>query len=214
MKTISTDALREALLCAAAQIVDAEPYLTEVDTIIGDGDHGVGMKYGFSALSDDLRKGHFASPYELLHESGLCLVRNMGGASGVLFGTLLIGGLESIKGKNALSAADLVRFFNHSIAAVQKRGRTGPGDKTMIDALVPALEAMQAELGKSDEVEDILSAAHQGAVAGVEKSKDMLPRAGRSKNFREQAVGCPDPGAISVSIIFKGLHDGIKNSKE
>lgn len=211
MQTITTQTLQSALICASKQIIDAEPYLTEIDTIIGDGDHGTGMKYGFTALGKTLQESSYATPYDLLHDSGLCLVRNMGGASGVLFGTLLIGGLDFIKEKNELNGTELVTFFSHSVASVQKRGRTNLGDKTMVDALVPAVQAMQQELKISDKIEDILLAGYQGALEGVEKSKQMLPRAGRSKNFRERAVGYPDPGAVSVSIIFKGLCDGLRN---
>lgn len=209
MDTLTTQQLSDALRLAAAYIVEAEPYLTEVDTVIGDGDHGEGMKIGFTALGIQLDKENYATPYALLHASGLCLVRTMGGASGVLFGTLFIGGLEAVKGKNVLSASDLAAFFDQSIAAVQQRGRTGPGGKTMVDALVEANEAMKNKLAGSKQIEDILCAAYLGATAGMEKTKDMLPQAGRSKNFREKALGYPDPGAISVSIIFKGLYEAI-----
>ncbi len=210
MDTITTKQLQRALICAAGRIIQAEPYLTEVDTIIGDGDHGTGMKAGFSALEKQLLFEEYETPYGLFHASGLALVRSMGGASGVLFGTLLIGGLDRIKGLDSLSAADLVDFFAKSIEAIQKRGRAGPGDKTMVDALLPAAAAMEVELNKSGDIPAILKSACEGALNGVENTKDMMPRAGRSKNFREKAIGYPDPGAISVSIIFQGLYDGIQ----
>lgn len=210
---MTTKQLQDALACAARQIIAAEPYLTEVDTVIGDGDHGLGMKAGFTALSRHLSQTTYETPYALLHASGLCLVRSMGGASGVLFGTLFIGGLDVVEGLAELPADKMVSFFEKSAGAVAKRGRTGPGDKTMVDALMPALEAMRQELARGGQIEAILQAGSLGAQEGAERTRAMLPRAGRSKNFREKAVGYPDPGAISVSIIFKGLCDGVQNKE-
>ncbi|NLV57642.1 MAG: dihydroxyacetone kinase subunit L [Clostridiales bacterium] len=210
MDKITTDGLRMALLCAARQIIKSEPYLTEIDTIIGDGDHGSGMKTGFSALEELLMGQQFQSPYELLHASGLCLVRTMGGASGVLFGTLFIGGLDQLQHTDWVTAQELVSFLEKGVKAIQTRGRAGPGDKTMLDALLPAAKAMTDELERSGDISGILREAHLAALEGVEKTKAMLPRTGRSKNFREKAIGYPDPGAISVSILLQGLSEGVE----
>lgn len=213
METISTLDLQKALVCASKQIIEAEPYLTQIDTIIGDGDHGIGMKTGFSALEKQLEDNMYQTPHELLHESGLCLVRNMGGASGVLFGTIFIAGLDAIEQKNELNSNDLMIFFDQGAQDVQKRGRTKPGDKTMVDALVPAVDKMRETIEETRSIEDTLYAAYQGALEGVEESKEMLPRAGRAKNFRDDAIGVPDPGAISVSILFKGLYESTARSE-
>lgn len=213
MDALTTCQLQAALACAARRIIEAEPYLTEVDTIIGDGDHGIGMKAGFTALLRQLSQTAYETPYALLHAAGLCLVRSMGGASGVLFGTLFIGGLEAVQGLTELPADKMVLFFEKSTEAVQKRGRTGPEDKTMVDALLPAVAAMRRELQGGGQIEAVLQAGCRGALEGVERTRAMLPRAGRAKNFRERAVGHPDPGAISVSIIFKGLCEGVQNKE-
>lgn len=210
MDRISTQKLRAALLCAARGIIQAEPYLTEIDALIGDGDHGTGMKAGFSALEERLLTQEDQTPYDLLHGAGLCLVRTMGGASGVLFGTLLIAGLDQLRHPDCVTAGELVAFLHKGVAAIQRRGRAGPGDKTMVDALLPAAKAMEAELESSGDIPRILGEAYQAALQGVESTKAMLPRMGRSKNFREKAVGYPDPGAVSVSILFKGLHQGVQ----
>lgn len=209
MDRISTQQLRAALLCAAEQIIQAEPRLTEIDTLIGDGDHGTGMKAGFSALRERLLAQEDQTPYDLLHGAGLCLVRSMGGASGVLFGTLLIGGLDQLRHGDGLTARELVAFLGKGVEAIQRRGKAMPGDKTMVDALLPAARAMEAELERSGDIPGILREAHRAALEGVESTKAMLPRLGRSKNFREKAIGHPDPGAVSVSILFKGLYEGV-----
>ena len=213
MERIAVKQLQAALICAARQIVEAEPLLTELDTLIGDGDHGTGMKSGFSALGQQLQAMEYTTLRELFHAAGLCLVRSMGGASGVLFGTLWIGGLEMLPDGASLSPCELVAFFGKSIEAIQRRGRASPGEKTMVDALLPAQGAMELAIEQSNSMAEVLQAGYRGALAGVEQTKAMLPRAGRAKNFREKALGHPDPGAVSVSIIFGGLAEGIVNQR-
>ena len=205
MRVANALALKKAMIDAAEAIIAAEPELTRIDSVIGDGDHGIGMKTGFSVLREQLAATVFPTPYELFHASGLCLVKCMGGSSGVLFGTLFISGLDVIKGKEALNGADIVAFLTKGIQGVKSRGRAKPGDKTMVDALLPAQSAMELALKSTDDIGEILKAAETGALSGVEATKNMVSRLGRSKNFREQVLGWPDPGAISVSILLGGL---------
>lgn len=211
MKTADTAALKHAMLTAADAIIAAEPELTRIDMVIGDGDHGIGMKTGFIAIRRELERTDYPTPYALFHGCGLCLVKSMGGSSGVLFGTLLIGGLETIQGKDALDGADMCAFLCGGIDAVVRRGKARAGDKTMVDALLPAKDAMQAALETTTDIDAILAAGEAGALRGVEMSKDMLPRLGRSKGFRESALGWPDPGAVSVSVLLGGLKQGLSD---
>ena len=205
MNRADTSALKGAMIAAADAIIAAEPELTRVDMVIGDGDHGIGMKTGFTALKRELQSNDYDSPYALFHACGLCLVKSMGGSSGVLFGTLLIGGLEAIRGLDSLDGAAMCAFLCGGIDAVVRRGRAKAGDKTMVDALLPAREHMARALETTNDVGGILKAAETGALEGVEATKGMLPRLGRAKNFRESAIGWPDPGAISVSVLFGGM---------
>lgn len=209
MNSADTRALQAMMISASQEIVAAEPELTRIDMKIGDGDHGIGMKTGFGALEKELRAGRYADPCELFHACGLCLVKRMGGSSGVLFGTLLIGGLEAIRGLQALDGRAMCAFLCGGIDAVIRRGRAKAGDKTMVDALLPARARMEARLMETGDIREILQAAEAGALEGVEATRAMLPRLGRSKNFREEALGWPDPGAVSVSILFGGMHRGL-----
>ena len=193
------------MIAAADGIIAAEPELTRIDRVIGDGDHGIGMKTGFTALKQDLERNAYPTPYALFHACGLCLVKSMGGSSGVLFGTLLIGGLEAIRDLDALDGAAMCAFLCGGIDAVIRRGKARAGDKTMVDALLPARARMEEALRDANDAGRILRAAEAGALEGVEATKAMLPRLGRSKNFREKAVGWPDPDAVSVSVLFGGL---------
>ena len=207
MKEMTVDQLRAALIHVAARIVQAEARLTELDCIIGDGDHGTGMKTGFSALAETLAVDDSDNFYDLLRISGITLIRVMGGASGVIFGTLFIGGLEQVKGKDVLIAEDLIAYFEQGFYGIIKRGKSCLGSKTMLDALYPAVEGMKARFAETDALEAILEAGWQGALQGVENTKDMLSVTGRSRNFRQKSLGVPDPGAVSVSIVFQGLSE-------
>ena len=205
MNTADTRALQDMMIVAADAIVAAEPELTRVDMVIGDGDHGIGMKNGFSALKRMLQEERYSNPYELFHACGLCLIKSMGGSSGVLFGTLFVGGLDAIQGLSALDGRSFCAFLFGGIEAVIRRGKAKAGDKTMVDALLVAKSRMEEILPVNQDICEILTAAEQGALEGMEATKAMLPRLGRSKNFRETALGWPDPGAVSVSVLFGGM---------
>ena len=205
MKFADVTALKAAMLEVSQSVIASEPELTRVDSVIGDGDHGLGMKTGFTVLQEQLSGTSFHSPYELFHSVGLCLVKSMGGSSGVLFGTLFISGLDEIKNKESLNGVDIAAFFTKGIQGVIHRGRAKPGYKTMVDALLPAQSAMEEAIKSTDDIGQVLKAAYTGALQGVEATKNMVSRLGRSKNFREQVIGWPDPGAMSVSVIFGAL---------
>lgn len=207
MRTIPMKQLQAAIVAACDSIVASEPLLTRIDSIIGDGDHGTGMRDGFTVLKETLIKNEYSDIYALMREAGLALVKTMGGASGVIFGTLFIAGHEGVRGKTDMDADAIIAFFDAGSVSIAKRGRTAPGDKTMLDALLPAVEAMRRRRQETEDVARILEAGYEGALQGVENTKDMISRKGRSKNFREKTLGVPDPGAISVSLFFKGISD-------
>jgi dihydroxyacetone kinase-like protein len=209
MDFITQKELKSALIHTCDLVIASEPMLTALDTLIGDGDHGTGMREGFTELRKTLLARKFASVYELFCESGTQLVRTMGGASGVIFGTLFIGGRNAVKDKDKICSDDLICFFEESTSTISRRGRSKPGDKTMLDALLCAIDSMKEARKRSGDTLDILAAAYKGAKQGVENTKNMIPRIGRAKNFREKAIGYADPGAVSVSIIFQGLSEGI-----
>ncbi|MEG2634866.1 MAG: DAK2 domain-containing protein, partial [Oscillospiraceae bacterium] len=128
MESINIEQLKNALICASDLIIESEPYLTQVDTIIGDGDHGIGMKTGFTALKALLKRTEFSDLFELFRSSGIELLRVMGGASGVIFGTMFIGGHETVRDKKSLNADELINFFEQGAASIMKRGRSCIGD--------------------------------------------------------------------------------------
>lgn len=217
MKEIDVISLQAALLHTSRLIVEKESFLTQLDNIVGDGDHGTGMRDGFLELSQTALQKSYASLYDLVYASGVSLVKTMGGASGVIFGTLFIGGRNAFldEAGTKLQSAGVYAFrsfFRQSAESIAKRGRAKPNDRTMLDALLHAVEAMDAYTG--DDVQALLYEGWQGAQRGVEATKQMLPRMGRTKNFRDVALGYPDPGACSTAFIFQGLYEGLQNSEE
>lgn len=205
MKELTVEQTRQMLICVADTIIKNEPYLTEVDTIIGDGDHGEGMERGFTALKALMESSTYDSFREIFRATGMELVKTMGGASGVLFSTLFIGGLNTLDDADALDMEHMAAFFAAGVEAVLKRGGTKPGLKTMVDALVPAMDAMQEAARQGLGLDAGLQLAYEAALAGVEATKHMKSGVGRSKNFGEKTVGHPDPGAISVSLILRAM---------
>lgn len=207
MQTLSAEQLRTALLNVSNKIINAEPMLTELDTIIGDGDHGIGMRIGFSAIKNELSKNTYDTPYHLLHESGMTLIKVMGGTSGVIFGTLLIGGLAQIEGKEVLNLSDFAAYIDGGTKAIAKRGKVSRGDKTMYDTLIEASLSLNKSASDGETFENALSKAVIAAKEGVEATKNMISRKGRSKNFRDKTLGHPDSGAYSTFLIFEALSE-------
>ena len=142
MNTITTTQLQEALFHVCDIIIDAEGMLTELDTIIGDGDHGIGMKTGFSALRTLLQGERFTDTFTLLKESGLMLIKVMGGTSGVIFGTMFIGGLSAVKDKDPITVQDFAEYIDLGTKAISVRGKVDRGAKTMYDALAEARDSL------------------------------------------------------------------------
>lgn len=207
MNTITTTQLQEALLHACDVIIDAEGMLTELDTIIGDGDHGIGMKTGFSALRTLLQGQQFTDAFTLLKESGMMLIKVMGGTSGVIFGTMFIGGLSAVKDKDPITVQDFAEYIDLGTKAISVRGKVDRGAKTMYDALAEARDSMLKAAAENADVHEFFLAGAEGAERGAEATKPMQSRMGRSKNFRDRTVGHPDSGAVSTSLIFRALSD-------
>lgn len=218
MKHLTVEQFVAALDHVCDLIIAAEPELTALDNIVGDGDHGFGMYDGFTELKAVLNSGiTFETLRDLTRTTGMALVKSMGGASGVIFGTLFIGGHEALVDSNGnfltqIDADGLRHFFRRSAQAISQRGKAQANDRTMLDALLWAADAMEATT--TTDIPELLKAGWDGACAGVEATKTMKPRLGRAKNFRDKALGYPDPGAVSTSIIFRGLYEAVSAEKE
>ena len=200
---------RNMLLYIADKIIAGKPYLTEIDSVIGDGDHGIGMAGGMQkAKRRLLRMEDETNAYAVFEAAGNAMLMSMGGASGVIFGSLFLAGAKGMKPKEVLTAADLAKMERMSLLAIQERGKAEVGDKTMVDALAPAVEAM--EKAASGSLLDMLKAAEEAARQGMEDTKKYVARFGRAKSLMERAIGHQDAGATSVWLIFQGLREFVE----
>ena len=183
MEKIYVKDMQKLLLGAAEKIIENESYLTKIDMAIGDGDHGIGMKRGFTALKKMLEDQEFQEIDTLCRAAGIELLKSMGGASGVIYGTMLLGGIRHMPHGPYADVQQMISWFAEGEASIERRGKTKPGQKTMLDALMPAVTAMQQAGKSSDDIVQILQSGYRGAFQGMEDSKKMQSRAGRSKNL-------------------------------
>lgn len=209
MKTLSVEQTKQMLISVADAIIENTDYLTEVDSKIGDGDHGLGMKGGMERAKDALTALQAPCDINSLFKAvGMAMMNSMGGASGVIFGTMFSGGVKGMDSKDCLDAKILTEIMRKSLESIKERGKAQLGDKTMIDALEPATEAM--EKNDSEDIFSRLDAAVSAANEGLEKTKGYVAKFGRAKSLMERAVGFQDAGATSVVIILSAMRDFTK----
>ena len=194
---------------AVAQIRANHETLSKLDSHGGDGDHGTTMVRATGILENALDGSSAGGIGGLLKDIGWGIMGVDGGATGPLFGALFMGMSESAVGKDALDAGALAGVFEAGLASVRKYTKAQVGDKTMIDALVPAVQALRSAADGGATVSDALRRAAEAAEQGAASTKDLQARFGRAKNVGPQSIGAQDPGATSVSLIFGGFVEGV-----
>ncbi|AGP35707.1 dihydroxyacetone kinase subunit DhaL [Sorangium cellulosum] len=210
MQTLSGEHIA-AWLESAAEVLEREKgFLTELDAAIGDSDHGVNMARGFAAVRDRLGRLDRGDVGALLREVGMTLLSTVGGASGPLYGTLFRDAGQRVAGAAALDLPALAGCLEAGLEGVRRRGKASPGDKTMVDALVPAVDALKAALsapGAADgaALRDALGRAADAARAGVEATVPLIARKGRASYLGERSAGHQDPGATSCWLLLRSL---------
>jgi dihydroxyacetone kinase-like protein len=195
---------------AAAAVRTQRDYLTQLDSAIGDGDHGTNMNRGFEAVEKALagQNGNLP-PGRLLIVAGKTLVSTVGGASGPLWGSALRAAGRSLGDAESFDAPELAAALDAAIAAVVDLGAATPGDKTMIDALVPASEALHNGLDSGVPLQAAVTAASEAAEEGARATVPMLARKGRASYLGERSVGHQDPGATSAALILRALERAV-----
>lgn len=204
--------VREMMLFTAEKMVESEPELTALDQVIGDGDHGIGMKRGFAAIIVLLQNPNFNAIDigDLFNQIGTKLMTSMGGASGAIFGTFFRAGGKSIAGTTDFNAETLSKLLNDGWQAVYQRGNAKPGDKTMVDALAAA--AKTATELTSAKLTDALPKIVESAMQGAENTAQMIAVFGRAKNLGERSIGHKDPGSVSMAFILKYMNEYLQTA--
>ncbi|MGN6415803.1 dihydroxyacetone kinase subunit DhaL [Flexivirga sp.] len=188
----------------ASAIHDNANYLTELDSAIGDADHGSNMDRGMAAVVKALDAGEFDSATDVFKKVGMTLVSSVGGASGPLYGTFFLR-LAGKLAEDEIDAAALGAALHAGVEGIVQRGKAEVGDKTMIDAWMPALEAYDA--AQSDGVGAALRAAAEAAAQGRDTATDLAARKGRASYLGERSAGHQDPGATSTVLLLDAAVD-------
>ena len=188
----------------AAEIGANKEQLTQLDAAVGDGDHGINMDRGMSAV---LAKLDAATEEQdigaLLKTVGMTLVSTVGGAGGPLYGTLFLQMGTAVSGKDELGPDDWAAALEAGIAGVQARGKAEPGDKTMIDALIPGRDALKSALAEGASFEDALRQSADAAGQGMRDTIPLVARKGRASYLGERSAGHQDPGATSSHLLLE-----------
>lgn len=187
----------------AAVVAENKEYLTELDSAIGDADHGINMNRGFQAVLGKLDASESADIGALLKTVGMTLVSTVGGASGPLYGTLFLQMGTSAAGKSDLSGDDWAAALAAGVAGVQRRGKAELGDKTMIDALVPAVEAVRSALADGSTLDEALRRSAEAAREGMTATIPLVARKGRASYLGERSANHQDPGATSSWLLLR-----------
>jgi len=187
----------------AGVFAQAREELTALDAAIGDADHGINMDRGFSAVAADLSASPPADIASALKAAAMALIRTVGGAAGPLYGTFFLRASGACAGKGELSSSDWVAAFRQGVEGVRQRGKAEPGDKTMLDALWPAAEAMREAVEQGQALPEVLRRAERAAEAGMKATIPLQARKGRASYLGERSVGHQDPGATSAHLLLR-----------
>lgn len=193
----------EVISAIGKKIEEDKEFLTELDNVIGDGDHGINMARGFHAVADKLPTVVGKDIGTILKTVGMTLVSTVGGASGPLYGTAFMKAGMAMAGKTELNMDDFLSCMDVAIDGIKMRGKAVQGEKTMLDAMLPAQEAMKKALADGSDAKSALEAGVAAAKSGVEYTKTIIATKGRASYVGERSIGHQDPGATSFMDILE-----------
>jgi dihydroxyacetone kinase-like protein len=191
----------------SSTVAENREYLTRLDSAIGDADHGTNMDRGMKAVLAKLDAVEGDDIGALLKTVGMTLVSTVGGAGGPLYGTLFLQMGMATAGKSELEPEDWAAALEAAVNGVQMRGKAEPGDKTMIDALIPARDAFSSALAEGGSFEDALRKSARAAEEGMLATIPLVARKGRASYLGERSAGHQDPGATSSELLVKTAAD-------
>ena len=193
------------------QVTEQRAYLTELDSAIGDADHGVNMARGFAAVMAKLEEGTPATADELFKSVGMTLVTSVGGASGPLYGTFFLRMGMTAGAVTEFDGAALAAALRAGLDGIVARGKAELGDKTMFDALAPALDAFDGAVADGKSPAEAAAAAADAAEKGRDATEPLVARKGRASYLGERSAGHLDPGAASSALLLRCLAETLES---
>jgi dihydroxyacetone kinase-like protein len=191
------------------RIEENKLFLTELDAAIGDGDHGLNMSKGFHAVREKLKENFGLNIGEILKKTGMILVSNVGGASGPLYGTAFMKAGMEAGSKEEIDIIDFEKMLEAALDGIKMRGKAVLEDKTMVDAIEPALSALSKGIQLGLSSKEAMKEAVDAAYRGVEHTKEIIARKGRASYLAERSIGHQDAGATSSALILKTIYEEI-----
>jgi dihydroxyacetone kinase-like protein len=209
MTEVSYLDIRRIMLASVEIIRGNHQELSRLDSATGDGDHGTTMLRSFDSVEKTVGDAQGEDLKSLLYDIGWNIMCADGGSTGPLLGSLYMGMSESVEGKDTLDGAALAAMFRAGLNGMSEQSKANVGDKTMMDAIMPAVDAMEAAAVEGKSIDDMFADAAKAAADGAEATKSMQAKFGRARNLGERTIGHKDPGATSMSLIFQSFADSI-----
>ena len=210
LNAVTSEVVLQWLRNCAKTYQEHKDELTQLDAAIGDADHGANMARGFTAVEgklDGLKDKDIGAIFKAV---AMTLISTVGGASGPLYGTFFLLAANGANGKMTLTHEELVAAFDAGLQGLMNRGKAVLGDKTMVDALVPALEALKP--GDHDSISEALDRAVAAAQKGADSTVPLVAKKGRASYLGERSAGHLDPGASSSTLLLKALQQALRST--
>jgi phosphoenolpyruvate---glycerone phosphotransferase subunit DhaL len=204
--------IRAIISRIAGIMTEKKEELIRLDGAMGDGDLGLTMERGFSAAREEAEKLEETDLGKLLMKVGMTIARIAPSTMGTLVGTGFMSGGKAVSGKTALGAAEMAAFFDAFAIGVMARGKSKPGEKTIVDVLQPASKALTEAVAAGASLPDAFSRLREGAAQGLAASKEMIAQHGRVAYYQEQSKGREDPGAVACAYIIQGFCDHVSGA--
>jgi dihydroxyacetone kinase-like protein len=208
--TVTKKHILRWLKASARVMASNQEYLTQLDSEIGDADHGINMNRGFGVVLNQLPALNDKDIGTILKKTGMALISSVGGASGPLYGTFFTRMGSVVSDKDELGSQDIYDMLKAGMDGIVQRGRAKAGDKTMVDAWIPALDALKVAI---DEDQSTLSSIRMAVAAAENGMKDTIPlqaKKGRASYLGARSIGHQDPGATSSYLLLKTLLDSVE----
>lgn len=210
--SITTEDLK-AIVRAIRTVMEREKEgLNRLDAVLGDGDHGTSISQGCAAAADAIVAAQ--TPADVLRLTATTVMNRMGGSSGALFGTLFLRASQHVKEMAAISPEEFAAMLRAGCEGVAQRGKAQVGDKTMLDALTPAVDTLVQHIAQGHSFADALNSATAAAEAGAASTEAMQAKQGRAKFVGERAIGQRDAGAQSIALLFRAISDYWKDKHD
>lgn len=203
--SITTENVKKAVERLSEIVIQNEIPFCRLDSAAGDGDFGMSLAKGFREVKKQIESIDGSSMQKFLRGCSMIIAEFCGGASGPVWSSAFAAAANSVKGKENLELSDIVSMFEDAAAAIQKRGGAKPGDKTLLDALIPATEALKEAAQQGKSVRAAFEAAAAKAEEGAEATRNMIASKGRAAYVGDRSLNHPDAGAAAIGIILKTM---------